>query len=122
MYHLTFLRIPVVRHRLFKPYPFVGPGAPASFTTTSPTSVVNLSPSSTYTVIHTVVNSGSCTATNSMVVNVGAGPSAAFTTPTYTQCLTGNAFTFNAATAAGTTYAFNPTAVCHRINQPLRSC
>lgn len=92
-------------------YSFVGPGAPASFTTTSPTSVVNLSPSSTYTVIHTVVNSGSCTATNSMVINVGAGPSAAFTTPTYTQCLTGNAFTFNAATAAGThTYAFNPTA------------
>lgn len=92
-------------------YSFVGPGAPASFTTTSTNTVVNFSPSSTYTVYHTVVNSASCTATNSMVINVPAGPSAAFTTPTYTQCLLGNSFTFNATSAVGThTYAFNPTA------------
>lgn len=91
-------------------FSFVGPSAPASFTTTSATSVVNFAPSTTYTVYHTVTNTSSCTATNSMVINVGVGSSPAFTTPTYTQCLNGNSFTFNAAIAAGThTYAFNPT-------------
>lgn len=90
-------------------FSFVGPGAPASFTTTSPTSVVNFAPSTTYTVFHTVTNTSSCTATNSMVINVPNGPNPAFTTATYTQCLTGNAFTFNAASNPGThSYSFSP--------------
>ena len=92
-------------------YSFVGTGAPASFTTTNPTSVVNFPPSTTFTVIHTVVNSSSCTATNSLVINVPSGPNPAFTTATYTQCLLGNSFTFNAASTPGThSYSFSPAA------------
>lgn len=92
-------------------YSFVGPGAPASFTTTSATSVVNFPPSTTFTVIHTVVNSASCTTTNTMAITVPNGPNPAFTTATYTQCLTGNVFTFNAASNPGThTYSFSPSA------------
>ena len=93
-------------------YSFTGPGAPASYTTTSPTSVVNFGPSTTYTVWQTVTNPAGCPATFSMVITTPAGPSPAFTaSPSFTQCFTGNAFTFNATNATGThTYAFLPAA------------
>ncbi len=92
-------------------YSFVGPGAPTSFTTTNATSVVNFAPSTTYTIIQTVTNPQNCPATFSMVITTPPGPSPAFTaSPSFTQCLTGNAFTFNATTTTGThTYNFNPT-------------
>ena len=92
-------------------YSIVGPGGPPTFTTTSPTTVINLAPSTTYTFYQTVTNAAGCYTTTSQVVTTPAGPSPAFTAaPTATQCLTGNAFTFNATTAAGThTYNFTPT-------------
>jgi gliding motility-associated-like protein len=92
-------------------YSFTGPGAPTSFTTTNATSVVNFAPSTTYTIYQTVTNPQNCPATFSMVITTPPGPSPAFTaSPSYTQCLSGNAFTFNATTAAGShTFAFNPT-------------
>ncbi|MBK7666170.1 MAG: gliding motility-associated C-terminal domain-containing protein [Sphingobacteriaceae bacterium] len=92
-------------------YSFVGPGSPTSFTTTNATSVINFAPSTTYTIYQTVTNPQNCPATFSMVITTPPGPSPAFTaSPSFTQCLTGNAFTFNATTAAGThTYNFNPT-------------
>ncbi len=93
-------------------YSFTGPGAPSSFTTTNATSVVNFGPSTTYTIYQTVTNPQNCPATFSMVITTPPGPSPAFTAaPSWTQCLAGNAFTFNATTAAGShTFAFNPTA------------
>jgi gliding motility-associated-like protein len=91
-------------------YSFTGPGAPSSFTTTNPTSVVNFGPSSTYTIYQTVTNPQNCPATFSMVITTPPGPSPAFTAPTWTQCLQGNSFTFNATTATGShTFAFIPT-------------
>ena len=93
-------------------YSFVGPGAPSSFTTTSPTSVVNFPPSTTFTIHQTVTNPSNCPATFTMVITTPPGPSPAFTAaPSWTQCLQGNAYTFNATTAAGShTYAFSPAA------------
>lgn len=93
-------------------YSFAGPGAPSSFTTTSPTSVVNFAPSTTYTITQTITNAAGCYTNTSQVITTPAGPSPAFATaPTLTQCVTGNAFTFNATTAAGThTYNFSPAA------------
>ncbi len=92
-------------------YSIVGPGGPPTFTTTSPTSVVNLAPSTTYTFYQTITNAAGCYTTTSQVVTTPAGPSPTFTSqPSFTQCLTGNAFTFTATTAAGThTYNFFPT-------------
>ncbi len=93
-------------------YSIVGPGAPPSYTTTNPTSVVNLAPSTTYTIYQTVTNAAGCPTTTSVVITTPAGPSPAFTAvPSFTQCFSGNAFTFNATTAAGThTYNFIPAA------------
>lgn len=93
-------------------YSFQGAGAPSSFTTTSPTSVINFAPSTTYTIYQTVTNPQNCPATFSMVITTPPGPTPAFTaSPSFTQCFTGNAFTFNATTATGThTYVFSPTA------------
>ena len=92
-------------------YSIVGPGAPPTYTTTSPTSVVNLAPSTTYTIYQTVTNAAGCPTTTSVVITTPAGPNPAFTAASsFTQCLSGNAFTFNATTAAGThTYNFIPT-------------
>jgi len=93
-------------------YSFIGAGPPPSFTTTATTTVVNFPPSTTYTVVHTVTNAAGCTASVQSVINVPAGPNPAFTTPTYTQCLTGNSFVFTATQAAGThTFGFNPVVV-----------
>lgn len=93
-------------------YSFAGPGAPSSFTTTSPTSVVNFAPSTTYTITQTITNAAGCYTNTSQVITTPAGPSPAFTAvPSLTQCFSGNAFTFNATTAAGThTYNFSPAA------------
>lgn len=92
-------------------YSFAGPGAPASFTTTSPTSVVNFAPSTTYTITQTITNAAGCYTTTSQVITTPAGPSPAFSAaPSPTQCLNGNAYTFNASNTAGThTYNFSPT-------------
>ena len=93
-------------------YSFAGPGAPPSFTTTSPTSVVNFAPSTTYTIYQTISNAAGCYTTTSQVITTPAGPSPAFSAPpSFTRCLSGNSFTFNATTSAGThTYNFSPTA------------
>lgn len=93
-------------------YSFAGPGAPSSFTTTSGTSVVNFAPSSTYTITQTVTNAAGCYTTTSQVITTPAGPSPAYSAvPSMTQCITGNAFTFNATTSTGThTYNFSPSA------------
>lgn len=91
-------------------YSFAGPSAPASFTTTNASSSLTFPTAGTYTIFQTITNSTGCTATVQSVVNVPAGPNPAFTTPTWTQCLTGNSFVFTATQAAGThTYNFNPT-------------
>lgn len=90
-------------------YSFNGPGAPVSYTTTNATSVVNFAPSTTYTIWQTVTNPQNCPATFSMVITTPPGPSPAFSTPNFTQCLTGNSFVFTPAVAAGShTYAFFP--------------
>lgn len=93
-------------------YSFAGPGAPSSFTTTAATSVVNFAPSTTYTITQTITNAAGCYTNTSQVITTPAGPSPAFTAvPSLTQCFSGNAFTFNATTAAGThTYNFSPAA------------
>ncbi len=68
----------------------------------------NLTPG-TYTV--TVADSKNCLQTATVNVILVGAVSPAFTTPTYTQCLTGNSFVFTALTAAGThTFSFNPIA------------
>lgn len=92
-------------------YSFTGPGAPSSFTTTSPTSVVNFAPNTTYTITQTVTNAAGCYVTNTVVITTPNGPTPAFSAvPSFTQCFSGNAFTFNATTSAGThTYNFSPT-------------
>lgn len=93
-------------------YSFAGPGAPSSFTTTNPTSVINFAPSTTYTIYQTVTNPQNCPATASVVITTPPGPSPAFTAaPSWTQCLQGNAFTFNANTNPGThAWSFSPSA------------
>ena len=61
----------------------------------------------TYAISHTVAI-GSCRATFSTNITI-SGVNPAFTIPTGTQCLQGNSFSFNGASATGThTYAFNP--------------
>jgi gliding motility-associated-like protein len=91
-------------------YSFTGPAPPASYTTTNPTSSTSFATPGTYTVWQTVTNTASCVANFSTVINVPAGPNPAFTTPTWTQCITGNSFVFTATQAAGThTFNFNPT-------------
>jgi len=60
-----------------------------------------------YTISHTVAI-GTCSqvVTTNMTVS---GVTSNFTSATYTQCLQGNSFTFNASSAVGShTYAFNP--------------
>jgi hypothetical protein len=93
-------------------YSFVGSGAPPSYTTTANTSVVIFAPSTTYTIYQVVTNAAGCPATSSVVITTPAGPNPAFNAlPSFTQCITGNSFNFNATTAAGThTYAFMPAA------------
>lgn len=67
-------------------YSFTGPGAPSSFTTTSPTSVINFAPSTTYTIYQTVTNPQNCPATASLVITTPPGPSPAFTAaPSWTM-------------------------------------
>jgi hypothetical protein len=74
-------------------YSFVGSGAPPTFTSTSPTNVVNFGPSTTYTVYQTVTNMQLCTASASMVITTPPGPNPAFTAaPTFTQCMNGKRF------------------------------
>jgi gliding motility-associated-like protein len=92
-------------------YSFMGAGPPPSFTTTATTTVVNFPPSTTFTVLQVVTNTAGCTSSVQSVINVPAGPNPAFTTPTPTQCLTGNSYVFTATQSTGThTFAFNPTA------------
>ncbi len=68
----------------------------------------NLTPG-IYTV--TVNDSKLCAQTATVSIVLTGSVSPAFTTPTYTQCLTGNSFVFTASVAAGThTFAFNPLA------------
>jgi gliding motility-associated-like protein len=91
-------------------YSFTGPAPPASYTTTNPTSSITFPTAGTYTVWQTVTNTASCTATASQVIVVPSGPNPAFTTPTWTQCITGNSFVFTAAQSGGSqSYTFNPT-------------
>lgn len=91
-------------------YSFTGPAPPASYTTTNPTSSITFATPGTYTVWQTVTNTASCTASSSMVINVPTGPNPAFTTPTWTQCITGNSFVFSASQSGGShSYTFNPT-------------
>lgn len=66
-------------------------------------------PQGIYTV--TVQDTRLCTRIATVNVGFTGTVSAAFTTPTATQCLNGNSFTFNAANPAGThSYSFNPIA------------
>ncbi|MFN8229583.1 MAG: gliding motility-associated C-terminal domain-containing protein [Bacteroidia bacterium] len=61
-----------------------------------------------YVVTH-VVSNGLCTNTITTNITVNAGPNAAFTVPTPTQCLVGNSYNFNATVATGVhSYSFNP--------------
>ena len=64
-------------------------------------------PPGIYTV--TVSDFKLCQRTATVNIIVTGTTSAAFTTPTYTQCLTGNSFVFSATVPGGThTYSFNP--------------
>jgi gliding motility-associated-like protein len=66
-------------------------------------------PPGIYTV--TVNDAHLCPRTATVSIIVTGTTSAAFTTPTYTQCLTGNSFVFSASVPGGThTYSFNPIA------------
>ncbi|GAB4203478.1 MAG: hypothetical protein Fur0023_10410 [Bacteroidia bacterium] len=91
-------------------YSFVGSGAPPSFSTTASTSTVSFSNPGTYTIIQTVVNSASCSATYSTVVNVPSPPNPAFTINNLSQCLNNNSFIFSASYTNGShQYSFSPT-------------
>ncbi len=64
-------------------------------------------PQGTYNV--TIQDANLCTRVASVTVGFTGSVSAAFTTPTYTQCINGNSFTFNASNLSGThSYSFNP--------------
>ncbi len=64
-------------------------------------------PIGNYTV--TVQDSKLCTQTATVAIGLTGTVSPAFTTPTYTQCLNGNSFTFNAGDPSGShTYSFIP--------------
>ncbi|MDX2173463.1 MAG: gliding motility-associated C-terminal domain-containing protein [Bacteroidota bacterium] len=90
-------------------YTFLGVGAPASFTTTNPTSVVSFPASGSYTIIQSIDTGGGCITYTSGVINVPSGSSAAFNIPSPSQCITGNNFSFSALTSSGIhTYSFNP--------------
>lgn len=58
----------------FQTYSFVGTGAPASYTTTSPSSSITFTSSGTYTIQQIVTNTIGCTSTTTLAVNVPAGP------------------------------------------------
>ncbi len=91
-------------------YSFIGSGAPSSFSTTASTSTVLFPNSGTYTIVQTVVNSASCTATYSTVVNVPSPPNPAFSINNSSQCLSNNSFVFTANYSGGThQYSFSPT-------------
>lgn len=88
-------------------YVILGPGGPPTFTTTSPTSVINLAPNTTYTIIQTVTNPQNCSQTFSMVITTPNGPNPAFNaSPSFTLCVGQNPI-FTAVTSAGShTYSF----------------
>lgn len=91
-------------------YSFIGSSAPTSFTTTSPTSTVIFPNPGTYTIMQTVTNSASCTATYSTVVNVPTPPNPAFSINNPSQCLNNNSFIFTASYSGGIhQYSFSPT-------------
>ncbi|MCX8144102.1 MAG: gliding motility-associated C-terminal domain-containing protein [Bacteroidia bacterium] len=91
-------------------YSFIGSSAPSSFTTTANTSTVIFPNPGTYTIMQTVTNSASCTATYSTIVNVPTPPNPAFTINNPIQCLSNNAFVFTAAYTNGShQYSFSPT-------------
>ncbi len=92
-------------------YSFAGAGAPATFTSNVAANPVNFPTAGTFTVYQTITL-GACVATASMVVNPPVAPNPAFNAvPSWTQCFTGNAFTFNAVIAGGVqTYSFSPLA------------
>ncbi|MBL7912667.1 MAG: SprB repeat-containing protein, partial [Bacteroidia bacterium] len=91
-------------------YSFVGTAPPPSFTTTATTTVVTFPTAGTYTVLHSINNSG-CTATVQAVIVVAPPINPAFTVPTPTQCLNGNSYSFAASLNVGThSYTFNPAA------------
>lgn len=90
-------------------YSFAGVGAPAGFTTTATSTTVTFPTTGNFTVTHVVTNTAGCTATATAVINVPTAVNPNFAIPSATQCLTGNNFSFNAATFAGThSYSFNP--------------
>ena len=90
-------------------YTFVGAGAPASFTTTNPTSVVNFASAGTFTIIQLIDMGSGCTSTISGVITVPTSPPAIFSVANPTQCILGNNFNFNAQTSSGIhSYSFSP--------------
>ncbi len=91
-------------------YSLIGTSPPPSFTTSATTSTVIFPNPGTYTIIQTVVNTASCTATYSTVVNVPSPPNPAFTINNITQCLNNNSFIFTSSYSGGIhQYTFSPT-------------
>jgi gliding motility-associated-like protein len=90
----------------------VSGGSPGYTYTWSPSggnsaSATGLSPG-TYTV--SIQDSKLCLKTATVTIAQTGSVSAAFSTPTPTQCLTGNSYVFTASVSTGThTYSFNPT-------------
>lgn len=70
-------------------YSFMGTGAPASYTTTSPTSSVVFTPG-TYTVQQVVTNTVGCTSTATQVINVTGGPTLTVNSPSVCPGTTAN--------------------------------
>jgi len=96
------------------PYTYNWQG-PAAFSSNSlnisgPSSITNV-PAGIYTL--TIIDNNLCAVNSTVQVAQYNGPiiSAAFTTPSFSQCINSNSFTFNSNYASGThTYLFNPTA------------
>ncbi len=92
-------------------YSFAGPAPPASYTTSAATSSLSFPTPGTYTVTQVMTNTAGCTATAQVVIVVPAAPNAAFSINSHTQCLTGNSFSFTAASPGGVHgYTFSPAA------------
>lgn len=91
-------------------YSFTGTSPPPSFTTTASSSTVLFPNPGTYTIMQTITNTASCTATYSTVINVPSPPNPAFSINNISQCLNNNSFIFTASYSGGThQYSFSPT-------------
>ncbi len=89
-------------------YSFAGPSAPASFTTLATNTTIVMPTAGTYTIYHTVTNTNSCSATQTLQLTVPSIPTVAVNSTSAT-CTSGGSGTVNISGGTGPfNYTWSP--------------